>query len=146
MAPTHLVVADPACAPADLKLTGDWDVLVTVKHSSASPTTLHIAPPMLVVMVAEKIDSLPLFNPNAGGWAKAAQLRGVRAQETTTPYLLDPESLALRSGPRRTDAAFRARQGLRGRPYLGHDWPLRKRRHQGRPARLCQLPSRAASP
>ena len=54
---------------------------------------------MIRVVVAEKHDSLPQFNPNTGGWAKGAQLRGVRAQETTTPYLLDPESLVLRSGP-----------------------------------------------
>lgn len=39
-----------------------------------------------------------MFNPNTGGWVKGAQLRGVRAQETTTPFLLDPTSLVLRPG------------------------------------------------
>ena len=35
--------------------------------------------------------------PGAG--RKGHSFRGVRAQETTTPYLLDPDSLVLRSGP-----------------------------------------------
>ena len=72
---------------------------MTIKEPGPAATTLHVAPPVIVTVTAEKHDSLPLFNPNAGGWAKGAQLRGVRAQETTTPYLLDPESLVLRAGP-----------------------------------------------
>ena len=67
--------------------------------------TVHVASPEIVTVVAEKYDSLPPFNPNAGGWGKGAQLCGVRAQETTTPYLLDPESLVLRAGPE-PDAAL----------------------------------------
>ena len=94
-----LVTARPVYTPADVKLTGDWEVLVTVNQPRALARTLQVAPPVLRVVVAEKHDSLPEFNPNTGGWAKGAQLLGVRAQETTTPYLLDPESLVLRSGP-----------------------------------------------
>ena len=101
----RLVAAGRADTPADLKLTGDWEVLVTVKKPRALATTVHVAPPEIVAVVAEKYDSLPQFNANAGGWAKGAQLRGVRAQETTTPYLLDPESLVLRAGPE-PDAAL----------------------------------------
>ena len=86
-------------SPADLKLVGDWDVLVTIKEPVELTSTVHVAPPAIMTITAEKYDSLPLFNPNAGGWAKGAQLRGVQAQETTTPYLLDPESLVLRAGP-----------------------------------------------
>jgi lysophospholipase L1-like esterase len=101
----RLLGAGRAGTPADLKLTGDWDVLVTVKEPRALATTVHVVPPEIVVVVAEKYDSLPQFNANTGGWAKGAQLRGVRAQETTTPYLLDPESLVLRTGPE-PDAAL----------------------------------------
>jgi lysophospholipase L1-like esterase len=95
----RLMMTGRALTPAELKLTGDWDVLVTVRTTRARVATLHVAPPELVGVVAEKYDSLPLFNANTGGWVKGAQLHGVRAQETTTPYLLDPESLVLRTGP-----------------------------------------------
>src|ERR1035441_6400474 len=95
----RLLAADRADTPAELKLAGGWEVLVLLKKPHPLAATVHVAPPEIVSVVAEKYDSLPQFNPNAGGWAKGAQLRGVRAQETTTPYLLDPESLVLRAGP-----------------------------------------------
>ena len=95
----RLIAVSRAAAPAELKLVGDWDVLVTVKALHEIAATVHVAPPESVIVVAEKYDSLPQFDANAGGWAKGAQLRGVCAQETTTPYLLDPESLVLRTGP-----------------------------------------------
>ena len=62
---------------------------------------------MLVAVAGEKYDSLPLYDSKAAGWTKGAQLRGVRAQETTTPHLFDPESLVLRAGPEADAPAFR---------------------------------------
>jgi lysophospholipase L1-like esterase len=103
----RLVAAGHPQTPADLKLTGDWEVLVTLKEPRALATTVHVTPPENVAVVAEKHDSLPPFNTNAGGWAKGAQLRGVRTQETTTPFLLDPESLVLRAGPEPDAPLFR---------------------------------------
>ena len=99
-----------AATPADLKLAGDWKVEVTVSEPRARSQTVRVAPPAVVTVTAEKLDSLPLFDPNAGGWAKGAQLRGVQAQETTTPYLLDPESLVLRAGPKRNSPILRRGQ------------------------------------
>jgi lysophospholipase L1-like esterase len=101
------VTAGYAGTPAELKVTGDWDVLVTVKESRPLATSVHVAPPALVVVVAEKYDSLPLYDSQAAGWVKGAQLRGVRAQETTTPHLFDSDSLVLRAGPEADAAAFR---------------------------------------
>jgi lysophospholipase L1-like esterase len=95
----RLIAVSRAAAPAELKLAGDWDVLVSVKKPRGLTATVHVNPPEIVTVLGEKYDSLPQFNANTGGWAKGAQLRGVRAQETTTPYLLDPESLVLRTGP-----------------------------------------------
>ncbi len=91
-------LALPICAqvPVELQLTGDWDVRVSVPGSPPVSATIRVAAPSEIVVSAEKFNSLPLFNPNAGGWVKGAQLRGVRAQETTTPFLLDPASLELR--------------------------------------------------
>ena len=99
-----------AATLADLELAGDWKVQVTVTEPRPCSRTLRIARPVSVSVTAEKIDSLPLFNANAGGWAKGAQLRGVRAQETTTPGLLDPTNLVLRAGRRPYSAILRRGQ------------------------------------
>ena len=101
------VAAGYAATPADLKLTGDWDVQVTVKERRPLATTVHVAPPLLVAVAGEKYDSLPLYDAKAAGWTKGAQLHGVQAQETTTPHLFDPESLVLRAGPEADAPVFR---------------------------------------
>jgi lysophospholipase L1-like esterase len=90
-------------APADLKIVGDWKVKVSVREPQLLEATVKIEPPKIFEVSAEKIPALPLFNPNAGGWSKGTQLKGVRAQETTTPFLIEKGSFTLRSGPE-TDA------------------------------------------
>jgi lysophospholipase L1-like esterase len=94
-------------ASAEFKLAGDWEVQVTVDGKSQ---TVRVAPSELATVTAEKHDSLPVFNPKAGGWVRGSQLFGVRAQETTTPFLLDASSLVLRAGPDMTSAVFVAGQ------------------------------------
>lgn len=88
-----------AQAPAELTVTGDWEVKVVVQEPRAIEATVKITPPQIITVNGEKFDSLPVFNPKAGGWVKGTQLRGIRAQETTTPYLLETNSLVLRAGP-----------------------------------------------
>lgn len=90
--------------PPELQLTGDWQITVRldVEDNGKVKTltqTLDVTPAPLLVVRAEKHDSLPVFNPKAGGWAKGAALQGVKAQECTTLHLLDPISLELRAGP-----------------------------------------------
>jgi lysophospholipase L1-like esterase len=82
--------------PAEFRLAGDWDLAVSVNGISQ---IVRIHPPEMRTVVAEQYTDVPLFNPKAGGWIKGAQLKGVRAQETTSPHLLDPDSLVLRTGP-----------------------------------------------
>ena len=53
----------------------------------------------MIGVTAEKYTAIPVFNPNANGWVKGVQLRGVKAQETTSPQLLDTASFTLRAGP-----------------------------------------------
>ena len=92
-------------SPPLLKLTGDWQVLVTVSKSTASGallervTALGVSPPVVVTVKAEKMDRLPVFNPQMAGWVKGAPLRGVAAQECTSFGMLDPASLVVRTGP-----------------------------------------------
>jgi len=84
-----------AVEPATFTLTGNWDVRVEVAGASH---TVQVAPPVMVSVNAEKYNSLPMFNPKAAGWVKGAQLKGVKAQETTSPNLIDATSLTLRAG------------------------------------------------
>lgn len=71
---------------------GPWEIEVNGQ-------VVRVAPPQMKTVVAERYEQAPVFNPKAGGWVKGAQLKGVRAQETTSPKLLDRESLVLRLGP-----------------------------------------------
>jgi hypothetical protein len=82
----------------DFRLAGDWDVAVTV---DGQQQTVRVNPPRMIAVTAEPYDTVPVFNPKAGGWVKGVQLKGVRAQETTSPHLLDPESLVLRDHEQR---------------------------------------------
>jgi len=88
----------------DLKLIGPWAIEV---HFDAGRTqVVNVPPPQWVDVKDEKHTGLPLFNARAGGWLKGVQLRGVRAQETTTPYLLDPASLRVKGSEEANAATF----------------------------------------
>lgn len=84
--------------PAQFTLAGDWQVRVVISEPRASEATLDIAPPQMAAVMAEKFAQLPIYNPNGGGWNNGARLAGLLAQNTTTPFLLDAESLVLRAG------------------------------------------------
>jgi len=89
-----------AADPIELEVAGGW--LVRVSSPKAVPpleAVLEVQPPQLVAVSDERHEALPMFNPNTGGWLKGARLRGVVAQETTTPFLLEPESLVVRLEP-----------------------------------------------
>ena len=73
-----------------------WSVKVIVPDAGVS-SIVHVSPPLVVRVNAEEYKSIPVFNLKVGGWLRGAQLRGVKAQETTSPRLLDPDSFRLRS-------------------------------------------------
>jgi lysophospholipase L1-like esterase len=81
-----------------LALAGDWQLRVSGSRFGSN-ITVSVEPPVARIVVAELYERLPPFNSNAGGgWTKGAPLRGLIAQECTTPGLLDPASLSLRAG------------------------------------------------
>lgn len=86
-------VAEPESA--QLSVSGDWQVKVLYDSKEFRVSVPEVS---TVRVSGERYESLPRFNPKAGGWVKGAQLKGVQAQETTTPFLLDPISLELRAG------------------------------------------------
>ncbi|SFJ47217.1 SGNH/GDSL hydrolase family protein [Planctomicrobium piriforme] len=104
-----------AAPPAELTITGDWSVKVIVPAHDGQPeksAEIQIDPPQIVTVTAEKYTNLPVFNPAAPGYARGAHLKGVEAQEVTTPHLLDPESLVVRTGQKDTDELL-----VRGKDY-----------------------------
>lgn len=112
--PSRVTQAPEAGLEVELAAVRDWDVQVTVTRrepgQSAARTSavVRITPPEALDVAAERHDSLPVFNANAGGWMKGAQLRMVRAQETTTPFLVDPQSVVVRAGPDSNAPVFKA--------------------------------------
>ena len=94
--------------PAEIRLTGNWTVLVTVPGTPPVAAELKIPSPDIVNVVHEKYDKLPDFDAKiAAGWRKGVRLRGVIAAECTVEGLLDPESLVVRAGPEPAAATFR---------------------------------------
>ena len=86
--------------PAEVRVAGDWSVDVQVRGDTGDiHARVEIPPATLLTVSDERYDWLPIFNPKTAGWVKGTQLRAVRAQETTTPFLLDPASLLVRSAP-----------------------------------------------
>ena len=79
-----------AATPATFSIVGDWDVRVQVEEPRPIDATVRVGPPPIIAETGERHEKLPVFNPQAGGWVRGAQLRGVQAQETTTPGLLVP--------------------------------------------------------
>jgi lysophospholipase L1-like esterase len=90
------VQAEPA---VELTLVGDWAVRVMVRGAQGQTAVIQVPPPTQCQVDAERYDALPVFDSRAPGWLKGVRLRGVRAQETTTPGLMLPDSLKIRAGP-----------------------------------------------
>jgi len=108
------------CAePAQVSVVGDWQVRVAAGTIGiggrtvqlAAPATLAVPPTVVVEVRDEAYSKLPLFNPKAGGWVRGAQLRGVKCQECTARFQLDPASFRLKK------AAGNAAEWQRGVDY-----------------------------
>jgi lysophospholipase L1-like esterase len=99
--------------PASFSVVNDWDVRVMVDEPRSINATVRVSPPPILTITSERHDKPPVFNPKTSGWVKGAQLRGVQAQETTTPGLLVAGSLTLRAGPEADAVMFQ-----HGKDYL----------------------------
>ena len=95
-------------APADLKLSGDWEIQV----SGPANAKVKVEPTTIFTVKAQKYDSLPIYKTTGGGWSRGVQLTPVKAQETTTPFLLVTNSFVLRAGPEDSAETF-----VRGQDY-----------------------------
>ena len=94
-------------APAELRLKGDWTVAVTVPGNPPLVGEVTIARPQEVLVVDEKYNRLPDFNPKAPRWRKGVRLQGVIAAECSVEGLVDPESLIVKASPGSATPAFK---------------------------------------
>ena len=100
--------AAPITTPAEIRLTGDWTVSVTVPGTPPVTAELTIPGPDIVTVAHEKYGRLPDFDAKTrAGWRKGVRLTGVIAAECTVEGLLDPDSLVVRDGPEPTASTFR---------------------------------------
>jgi len=106
---------------ASFKITGDWQLEVTVPNGGSNIiANVTVAPPGIRVVETEKYDSLPLFNSNnPAGWSKGIPLKGVFAQECSTPGLLEPTSLVMRSGTNSDATVFEPCKDFGADPFWG---------------------------
>ncbi len=103
----------PPPGPAEVKLTGDWEIQVSILNSvTVKPATIKVEPNTQFTVTAQKYASLPLYKTAGGGWARGVQLTPLKAQETTTPFLLVTNSFVLRAGPEASAMTF-----VRGQDY-----------------------------
>lgn len=99
----------------DYKLTGDWELLVTIDGKS---TTVNVPPQETTVITDEKYASLLDYDPKAGGWCRGTKLSGIKAQECTTRFICDPSSIIVKSSPDKDAIVF-----TDGKDYvLTPDW------------------------
>lgn len=105
--------------PARVSVVGDWQVRIEAgeiavgerRMTLAAPAALDVPPAVVVEVRDEAYAKLPLFNPKTGGWVRGAQLRGVKCQECTARFQLEPASFHLKK------AAGQAEEWQRGVDY-----------------------------
>lgn len=103
--------ASAEAPPARLSLAGDWKIEVT---ADGGTTILEIAPPRQHEVSSEKFTSLPVYNPEGGGWNNGAKFTGNLAEACSTPHLVDTTSVVLRSSENADATTFQR----------GKDWEI----------------------
>jgi len=94
----------------------------------AVSATVRIEPVRQVQVLSERHASLPVFNSRTAGWRKGSPLVHLRSQETTTPYLLESESVVVCSESGSDAESFR-----RGSDFeFDSDWGTIGRLPEGR--------------
>jgi len=97
-----------AATPVEIRLAGDWTVLVTVPGTPPVTAELKVPGPDIVTVTNEKYARLPDFDAKTGaGWRRGVRLKGVIAAECTVEGLLAPQSLVVRAGPEPGAATFK---------------------------------------
>ncbi len=81
--------------------------------------TLDITPPERIAVRDEHHNSLPLYNPQAGGWARGAKPKGIQTEECTATGKLYPETLRIKAGPAESAVVFTQGKEYQLEPFWG---------------------------
>jgi lysophospholipase L1-like esterase len=98
---------------ASITITGDWQIQVEYAGKTA---VFEISPPETVQVENEIIEKLPVFNPDAAGYACGTALKGIKAQECSVAGALISNSLLVKGKDR-------AKSCMRGKDYeVNEEW------------------------
>lgn len=81
----------------DVRFTGDHRLFITYSDAHGSrQVEIDVPPAEIITVNNERYPSLPEYKAQTwAGYAKGERLNGVRAQECTAKYALDPESVSV---------------------------------------------------
>ena len=85
-----------SAAPVVLTVADNW---LLKAETDGVTALLKVEEPVSIKVSDERLACLPIYNPSAAQYARGAKLAGMRAQECSVRYALDPESLAVRLSP-----------------------------------------------
>jgi lysophospholipase L1-like esterase len=120
----------PRAAAATLEIKGPRQLRVCIPSGTTNiESLLTVTPPEIRHVSHEKYEALPVYNSNSwSGWNRGVPLRGVFAQECSTPGLLVASSVVLRSGTNDSDLTYEP-----GKDYsVDSSWGTLGRLPQGR--------------
>lgn len=105
--PMSLTLLACLCAVAQepvfpVQIIGDWRIELGPATAGgvtlSEAAVLDISPPRRIAVRDEHHAALPVYNPDAGGWARGAKPKCIQTEECTTPGRLYPETLRLKAG------------------------------------------------
>ncbi len=106
-----------------IRLAGDWRVEIgpgmVGEGMSFDAVSFEIARPKRIAVRDELHPTLPLFNPNAGGWAKGAKPRGIQTEECTATGKLYPETFRIKAERGDSSLVFAEGKDYQLDPYWG---------------------------
>ncbi|MEI6915964.1 MAG: SGNH/GDSL hydrolase family protein [Armatimonadota bacterium] len=105
---THAAIAGDL---PKVTLQGDWQIRIGqgeitsrgTRYKVATPALLSVDPPTIVIVQDEAYDTLPVYNPQAAGWAAGAALKGLINEETTAAGMLIPETVRIKKAAGNAD-------------------------------------------
>lgn len=84
--------ASPIEEPATIEVSGPWTVVVNYKGQKEK---FVISRPDLVMVISEKYNSIPVFNPSGPSWRQGIPFTGVNASECSVEGALVPGSVSI---------------------------------------------------
>ena len=106
-----------------IRVTGEWRVELgpgaAAGVSLEQAVLLDITPPGRISVQDEHHETLGVYNPHAGGWARGAKPRGIQTEECTATGKLYPETLRVKAAAGENAAVFVEGTDYQLEPFWG---------------------------